>query len=563
MPSSYTASARFTLQATGENNNTWGVILNQGVFQLVDDAENGRLAISLSGPHTLTVNLGATDEARMKFIDVTGGSGGVLTAPSVPKAYFVHNGSSGIVGLSAGGATLNFNPGDAGPVHTDGTAFYPVLIGGLTIKAYTDAGDAAQKAYTDAQIAGAIINMPSVTGKAGQVLTNDGTNAFWSVSLAGPLTVTALTATTYNGYVPVKTVSGKLPDANLDVDVPFFRNRIINGDMRIDARHAGAATTPVSGLIYAIDRWRTVFSQSGKVTLGRNYNAAALPVGSGFVNYLGAIITAAFTVGAGDYFEINQPIEGLNISDLLFGTANAKPVTLSFWAQSNVTGTFSGALQNGTANRSYPFTFALPAANTWTKIVLTIPGDTAGTWAIDNTSGLAVVFSLGVGSTFAGPAGAWAAVNYGGATGAVNLVATLNGTFYLTGVQLEVGSLVSTFERRPNDLEKQFCRRYFQSFDYSIAQSGNGVLMPAFTFGIGQGILATLYFLASMRVAPTCASTFTTARFIGNVGGGTFPIAGISGKIDGPLLLFLTNTTNAAAFGWADTAGILTADAEL
>jgi hypothetical protein len=190
MPSSYTASARFTLQATGENNNTWGVILNQGVFQLVDDSVNGMFSWTAAGVHALSVNNGATDEARMAFLNVTGGSGGSLVLPGVSKSYFVRNASASGLSLQAGGGVnFSMNMGDAGPIFTDGTTIYPVLIGGQTIRAYVNTGDAAQKAYTDAQIAGAVINMPSVVGHAGQVLSTDGAVALWTPEINGPLTI--------------------------------------------------------------------------------------------------------------------------------------------------------------------------------------------------------------------------------------------------------------------------------------------------------------------------------------------------------------------------------------
>jgi hypothetical protein len=173
MPSSYTTSARFTLQATGENNNTWGVILNSGVFQLVDDNVNGRLAFPLSGAKALTSNLGATDEARMAFLDVTGGTGGTVTIPAVSKGYFVRNAAAGDVTVSAGGPTnATFLTGDAGPLFSSGSAVYPILIGGKTIRNY---------------IEGIVPAGPPMAGQAGKFLGNDGVNtALWQTST--PLT---------------------------------------------------------------------------------------------------------------------------------------------------------------------------------------------------------------------------------------------------------------------------------------------------------------------------------------------------------------------------------------
>lgn len=159
MPSSYTTSARFTLQATGENNNTWGVILNQGVFQLVDDNINGRLAFALSGVKVLTTNLGATDEARMQFLDVTGGTGGTVTVPAVSQGHFVRNASSGNVAVSAGGAiSANFGAGDIGPVFSDGANVYGLTIAGLSLRN-----------YIASQVTGGS-DLPPPTGNLGKVM---------------------------------------------------------------------------------------------------------------------------------------------------------------------------------------------------------------------------------------------------------------------------------------------------------------------------------------------------------------------------------------------------------
>jgi hypothetical protein len=153
MPSSYTTSARFTLQATGENNNTWGVILNSGVFQLVDDNINGRLAFALSGAKTLSTNLGATDEGRMAFLDVTGGIGGTVTIPAVSKGYFAHNGATGDVVISAGGAlSATFAANDAGPVFSDGANVYPLTWAGKPAKKFVTDGDQAVMDYVNIAI---------------------------------------------------------------------------------------------------------------------------------------------------------------------------------------------------------------------------------------------------------------------------------------------------------------------------------------------------------------------------------------------------------------------------
>jgi hypothetical protein len=236
-----------------------------------------------------------------------------------------------------------------------------------------------------------------------------------------------------------------------------FKNRIINGDMRIDQRNAGAAVTPGADT-YLVDRWQYSASQTSKFTWQQNRNSVTPP--AGFVNYLGGSVAAAVTIGAADYFALVQKIEGFNIADLGWGTANAKTVTLSFHVYSSLTGTFGGTLANSANNRSYPFTYSVPAANTWTAVSLTIAGDTSGTWLATSGIGIGVQFGLGVGSTYSGTAGAWSGIQYISATGATSVVGTSGATFYITGVQLEVGATATSFDYRDYGRELIMCQRY-------------------------------------------------------------------------------------------------------
>jgi hypothetical protein len=172
MPSSYTSSARDTLQATGENNNTWGVILNQGVFQLVDDNINGRLAFTLSGTKVLSTVLGATDEARYAMLDVTGGSGGMVTIPPVPKGYFIRNNASGPVTISQGGPVVgSFQPGDMGPVFADGGgAVFQLYLGNKILRQFITDADQAILDYVNAAISAGNQLLPPAAGNVGKAL---------------------------------------------------------------------------------------------------------------------------------------------------------------------------------------------------------------------------------------------------------------------------------------------------------------------------------------------------------------------------------------------------------
>ena len=243
-----------------------------------------------------------------------------------------------------------------------------------------------------------------------------------------------------------------------------FRNRIINGGMRIDQRNAGAAITPTADQRYSIDRWRTNISQASKITFQQQ--AIGAPQSCDGNRYTLSCITAsAYTPTSTDYFGVNQLVEGFNTADLLWGTSAAKTVTLSFWVYSGLTGSFGGAIRTGdSSNYSYPFIYTINSANTWEKKTITILGPTSGTWGTTTGSGLDVWFSLGTGSTYTGTANTWAAANYLNPTGAINMVSTASGSggaWYITGVQLEAGSTATDFERRPIGTELALCQRYY------------------------------------------------------------------------------------------------------
>jgi hypothetical protein len=242
---------------------------------------------------------------------------------------------------------------------------------------------------------------------------------------------------------------------------PFgLKNRIINGDMRIDQRNAGASVTNSAGATtYTLDRWALYGSQASKFTVQQNAGSVTPPVG--FTNYLGVTSLSAYSVGASELFIINQRIEGYNIADLAWGTADAKTITISFWVRSSLTGTFGGVLQNSAQNRNYPFSYSISSANTWEQKTITVAGDTSGTWLTTNGIGFRVSFSIGVGSTLSGTASSWSATEYYSATGATSVVGTNGATWYVTGVQLEIGSTATPFERRLYGTELAHCQRYY------------------------------------------------------------------------------------------------------
>ncbi len=169
MPSSYSVRARYTLQAPGENLNLWGVILNQGVFALVDDARAKRVAFALSGTKTLTTANGSADEARSAFLDITGGTGGTITIPSVEWSYDVRNASSGDVIITTGaGATATIAAGGSARVICDAA----------NVRLQRDAA-MATVAYVQGIAFGSVGDLPDVTGSAGRFVRSDGALASW------------------------------------------------------------------------------------------------------------------------------------------------------------------------------------------------------------------------------------------------------------------------------------------------------------------------------------------------------------------------------------------------
>ena len=288
---------------------------------------------------------------------------------------------------------------------------------------------------------------------------------------------------------------------------PGFRNRIINCAMVIDQRNAGAAVTLGSGgSSFIVDRFRA----DAPVDQSMTFQQQTSVVPNGFST------SFKVTAGTGTTTATNQPIlaqfiEGFNTADLKWGTANAKTVTLSFQVYSSLTGTFGVCFENNAANRGYIASYTISSANTWTSASITIPGDTSGTWEITNQRGLSIFFDLGVGTSFSTSASSgWANLSgYRGLTGGVKLAANTGATWYITGVQLEVGSTATSFDYRPYGTELALCQRYFVRLI-----NGNGQeLGSGWNFNTTQ-LSGLLYAPVSMRATPSLISSSGTDYYI-------------------------------------------------
>jgi len=439
-------------------------------------------------------------------------------------------------------------------------------------------GTGAQTAFTLSRTVASVNDIQAVVNNVVQVpndaYTISGTTiTFTSAPSSGTQNVyVRYLSTTTQAITPSQgTVSWSTLDSNVQGDLGIsFKNRIINSNMVIDQRNAGASVTPTT-TSYTLDRWNAGLTQASKYSVQQNAGSVTPPLG--FTNYLGVTSLSAYSITSSDFFCLIQAIEGFNTADLGWGTANAKTVTVSFWVRSSLTGTFGGSLSNSAGTRGYPFTYTISAANTWEQKSVTIAGDTTGTWLTTNSVGIYVVFGLGVGSTYSATAGAWTTtVNRAfSATGATSVVGTNGATFYLTGVQLEVGTQATTFTTAGGSYgaELALCQRYYYK---KGPQSSSDV-----RYGIGfsaSGSSTTAYINitlpVNMRTGPTSVDWGNTLALW--KGGTNFQVTAItitsSGASVTDCLLQCTSSglTGEEAYqlvAWTSGGGFLALGAEL
>lgn len=426
---------------------------NRIVFDNSANLANGPNKISLFS--NTTGNYGAG-------LGITG-----VTATTVSMAYWAYNGHQ----FYSGGLTSPYVVGG----FTNGSTFTVGTTPSFNAKFYVTGGAPASNIMARIDSS----NIALVTSGSGLV-------GF------GTLTPSANLHVVGNAYV-----SNYLSTSTIVPTNPVsFRNRIINGDFLTDQRNSYANSTP-SSTTNIIDRWKVNIFGSGRCQVGQNLGA--IPSPSGFTSYYGMKVTTTTAVGAGDYFFFSQVIEGVNAVDWQWGSASARPVTLSFWVYSSLTGTMGGFVRNsgasgGNYSRSYPFTFSVSSANTWQYITVTIPGDTTGQWVSSQLDGPEFGIELWNGTNWQGSPGAWGAANYTGPTGGTaNFAGTLNSYMYVSGFQVELGSIATPYERRPIGLELSLCQRYYET---CIARMGG-------YHTAGNYLRSSVYFMTKKRPSGT------------------------------------------------------------
>lgn len=306
-----------------------------------------------------------------------------------------------------------------------------------------------------------------------------------------------------------------------------FRNKIINGDMRIDQRNAGAAVTPASGA-YTLDRWSVEMTQASKFSVQQNAGSVTPP--TGFANYLGVTSLSAYSVTSTDYFILSQPIEGFNIADLAWGSASAQTITMSFWVRSSLTGTFGGSLVSNLAARNYVYSYTINAANTWEYKTITISGDTAGTWLTNNGAGVFVRFCIGAGSSVTTTSGTWSGSINRSATGQTSIVGTNGATFYITGVQFEAGSVATPFERRSFAQELLLCQRYYEkSYNLDVAVGSQSTIGAPRLRPPSADFWFYVQYKTTKRSTPTCV---VYSNRVANASGYIYQVDGTGAPAD-------------------------------
>ena len=275
------------------------------------------------------------------------------------------------------------------------------------------------------------------------------------------------------------------------------KNLIINGNMVCSQR--GTSFSNVTTSQFCLDRFSVDVGGGGAFNVTQDSSAP-----EGFEKSLKLEVnTADSSIAAGDAYRITQAIEGQNIAQVDLGASTAKAMALSFYVKSSVTGTYGIGLANSAETENFVAEYTINSANTWEKKTINIPVRTSGTWLTTNGIGIGVRFDLGSGTNYNGTAGQWQTTSSKvyRTSSCVNLIATGSATWFLTGVQLEVGQNPTSFEHEPFERTLAKCQRYTFLVDNAPLKGTASEAALAARLG--------LLYPVEMRATPTVTITQT------------------------------------------------------
>ena len=385
---------------------------------------------------------------------------------------------------------------------------------------------AATKAYVDANTGASLLisDTPPVGAKDGSlwwesdtgtlyVLYNDGNSTQWVNAAPQPDISAVATASVVRYDIAQSLTTPQQQQARQNIyaapfDAMAYGGLQINGAMEVNQEGVASSVNNK----YFCDGWQLIGTGTMSVT------ATQVSV----TNIPGFLAQAQFTVGiaqtslgAGDYLGLQQYIEGWRCVRLGWGTANAQPLTISFWSAHHRTGIYSGAVRNKANNRTYTFAYTQAAADVPQYNTVTIPGDTTGTWTTDNTIGLGLFLMMACGSTYTAPAAnTWFGATYAAAPGQINAVAATSDVFRLTGVIVLPGNEAPTaarspFVMRPFTDELERCQRYYwKTFPYTQPPVQNvgsfsQNIFSDYAYAVAAGVVGNVVFPRRMRAVPT------------------------------------------------------------
>jgi len=342
------------------------------------------------------------------------------------------------------------------------------------------------------------------------------------VSIASSLAVTGVT--TAAAFIPSE---GQLSHRRVN----------INGAMQVWQRSTSASDIGGSNGYFAADRYRSSNNGSGRHTISRDTDT---PTGEGFGHSMKIdVTTAVASPSANNYTFIQHRIEGQDVAQFAKGTASAKQYALSFWVKSPKTGVHVIQWEDVENSRSVQGTYTIASANTWEKHSIIFPADTSGGITCDNAHRMQLYFWLFAGSTYNNGnvnslGTTWASTgSISRASGQVNVFDNTSNNFYITGIQLELGSVVTPFEHRSWQDELDMCHRYYQVYRNGTNKS----LGLGFGYGTGE-VDMPVNFIKQMRTDATLVHTYGSSYYQlqGGVSSGvtvdgawTFQLAGEQG----------------------------------